>query len=109
MATNRIALGFSALFVLFLIAASVVSIYREGALFIPGLSPTVFKKDDQVQLSVNKITSIHEPIPYRYNDLPVCTPPPDKIQPTSSENIGAIVTGDRIENSVFEVSFQLVC
>lgn len=103
MATNRVAIGFTALFVLFLIVASVVSIYREGALFIPGLSPTAFKKDDRVMLSVNKITSIHEPIPYRYNDLPVCTPPPEDIKSTSRDNIGAIVTGDRIESSSYKV------
>lgn len=105
MATNKVALGLTGLFVLFLIGVSVVSIYREGALFIPGLSPTVLKKDDPVPLSVNKITSIHEPIPYRYNGLPVCTPPASEIHSTTHENIGAMVTGDRVENSVYKVGF----
>jgi len=102
---SRIVWATASFFLLFLVGASVFSIYREGALFIPGLAPTVYKSGDVVTLKVNKVTSFHEPIPFRYHDLPVC-PPPKAESATSEENIGSIVTGDRVENSAYELLFQ---
>jgi len=71
---------------------------------IPGLTPTVYKKGDKVPLFVNKVTSVHSPIPYGYHDLPVCKPAEDQII-HQSETLGEIITGNRIESSSYEINF----
>jgi transmembrane 9 superfamily member 2/4 len=58
----------------------------------------------QVPLHVNKITSSKTQMPYRYYSLPVCRP--DSIEEVP-ENIGEILTGDRIENSLYQVRFAV--
>lgn len=100
--TEKIVVGFTVLFVLFLVAASVVSIYREGAFLVPGLAPASFKEGQPVPLFVNKVTSAKAPIPFRYHDLPVCTPPEGELESRNS-NLGDIITGSRIETSVYSV------
>eukprot|EP01125_Pyxidicula_operculata_P002012 TRINITY_DN11990_c0_g1_i1.p1 TRINITY_DN11990_c0_g1~~TRINITY_DN11990_c0_g1_i1.p1 ORF type:complete len:659 (-),score=148.07 TRINITY_DN11990_c0_g1_i1:105-2039(-) len=102
MATSKIAVGLTGLFVLFLVVASVVSIYKEGVNMIPGLAPTPYKKSDVVPLFVNKVTSIHTPIPYRYHDLPVCVPENGE---KKNENLGEVITGNRIESSNYQLHF----
>jgi len=102
MAYDKVVIGFTALFVAFLLAASVVSIYREGAFLVPGLAPSTYAKDDPVALKVNKVTSVKAPIPYRYHDLPVCVPEEAAIV-KSNENLGEIITGNRIESSLYRV------
>jgi len=57
---------------------------------------------DQLQVKVNKLTSTKTQLPYSYYSLPYCTP--EKIQ-DSTENLGEVLRGDRIENSLYSVSF----
>lgn len=49
-------------------------------------------------MKVNKLTSTKTQLPYSYYSLPYCPPP--KIQ-DSAENLGEVLRGDRIENSLY--------
>lgn len=68
--------------------------------YLPGVAPFDFEKGDKVELKVNKITSVHTQLPYKYYSLPFCQPKEieDKV-----ENLGEILRGDRIENSLYEI------
>lgn len=56
-------------------------------------------KGDPLMVKVNKLTSTKTQLPYSYYSLPYCSP--DKIV-DSAENLGEVLRGDRIENSLFE-------
>lgn len=56
---------------------------------------------DSLQVKVNKLTSTKTQLPYSYYSLPYCAP--SKIQ-DSAENLGEVLRGDRIENSLYVVS-----
>jgi transmembrane 9 superfamily member 2/4 len=49
---------------------------------------------------VNKLTSTKTQIPYDYYSLPFCKPHKPGLQ---AENLGEVLSGDRIENSVYKV------
>jgi len=68
---------------------------------LPGVAPTNFLDGDKVELKVNKLTSVHTQLPYKYYSLPFCAPDTvvDKV-----ENLGEILRGDRIENSLYELN-----
>lgn len=51
-------------------------------------------------LKVNKLSSIKNQLPYEYYSLPYCRP--EKIV-QSAENLGEVLRGDRIENSLYQV------
>jgi transmembrane 9 superfamily member 2/4 len=51
-------------------------------------------------LKVNKLSSQKAQLPYEYYSLPYCKP--DKIV-SSPENLGEVLRGDRIANSLYEV------
>jgi transmembrane 9 superfamily protein 2/4 len=100
---------FIGLMLLFTAIVSIVSIARNSAFVIPGLSPTNFNANDDVILKTNKITSAVSQIPYRYHDLPVCKPTEEQMKndprfKIESENLGEILMGDRIEPSLYSVS-----
>eukprot|EP01126_Amoeba_proteus_P049028 TRINITY_DN5705_c0_g2_i2.p1 TRINITY_DN5705_c0_g2~~TRINITY_DN5705_c0_g2_i2.p1 ORF type:complete len:201 (-),score=17.14 TRINITY_DN5705_c0_g2_i2:297-899(-) len=100
---SKIYVCLASLFVLLLIIISVFSIYQEGALFLPGLAPTIYRDGESVQLMVNKITSVRQPIPYRFNDLPVC---PTETVIAQKEDLGSIIMGNRIETSPYLLKFK---
>ena len=62
---------------------------------------------DPLQVKVNKLSSTKTQLPYDYYYLNYCKP--KEIQNTA-ENLGEVLRGDRIENSVYTVriSFFLV-
>ncbi|KAK7283131.1 hypothetical protein RIF29_12439 [Crotalaria pallida] len=66
--------------------------------YLPGVAPQDFQKGDLLQVKVNKLTSIKTQLPYTYYSLPFCSP--EKIQ-DSAENLGEVLRGDRIENSLY--------
>jgi len=68
--------------------------------YLPGVAPVNFAKGEPVDLKVNKLTSVHTQLPYKYYSLPFCSP--DKIV-DKVENLGEILRGDRIENSLYEI------
>lgn len=74
---------------------------KVQAFYLPGVAPVEYEDDDLVELKVNKLTSVHTQLPYKYYSLPFCQPPTiiDKV-----ENLGEILRGDRIENSMYQIS-----
>jgi hypothetical protein len=54
----------------------------------------------EVKLFVSKLTSVKTQIPFDYYSLPYCKP---SLASRESENIGEVISGDRIENSVYKV------
>lgn len=68
--------------------------------YLPGVAPQDFKKKDVMFLKVNKISSVRNPLPYAYYTLPYCRPE-HIVQ--SAENLGEVLRGDRIENSLYQV------
>nr|GMD28830.1 transmembrane 9 superfamily member 9-like [Ipomoea batatas]GMD28832.1 transmembrane 9 superfamily member 9-like [Ipomoea batatas] len=83
----------SCCFLVFLFFAEVRSFY------LPGVAPQDFQKGDPLKVKVNKLTSTRTQLPYSYYSLPYCKP--GRIV-DSAENLGEVLRGDRIENSVYE-------
>lgn len=69
--------------------------------YLPGVAPQEFEYGKSVDLKVNKLTSVHTQLPFKYYSLPFCKP--DKIK-DKVENLGEILRGDRIENSLYEIN-----
>eukprot|EP01041_Mallomonas_annulata_P006757 gene6757-13699_t len=72
--------------------------------YLPGVSPHSFQQYEQVKLYVSKLTSVKTQIPFDYYSLPYCKPSRAAMQ---SENIGEVISGDRIENSVYKLEMQV--
>uniref|UniRef100_A0A0C9S7R3 Transmembrane 9 superfamily member n=1 Tax=Wollemia nobilis TaxID=56998 RepID=A0A0C9S7R3_9CONI len=66
--------------------------------YLPGVAPRDFKKDDELQVKVNKLSSTKTQLPYDYYSLDYCKP--NNIV-NSAENLGEVLRGDRIENSPY--------
>ncbi|KAL7167903.1 hypothetical protein ACSBR2_038355 [Camellia fascicularis] len=66
--------------------------------YLPGVAPRDFQTGETLQVKVNKLTSTKTQLPYDYYSLSYCKPP--KII-NSAENLGEVLRGDRIENSVY--------
>lgn len=71
-----------------------------SSFYIPGVPMRSYQDGDPVFLKVNKLVSSRTQLPYAYYDLPFCRPPQivDAV-----ENLGEILSGDRIENSPYEL------
>ena len=67
------------------------------AALLPPQPPGTNVQDDLVNIKVNKLSSVKTQLPYEYYHLPFCKP--DKIV-NSAENLGEVLRGDRIENSM---------
>ncbi|KAJ4820755.1 Transmembrane 9 superfamily member [Rhynchospora pubera] len=68
------------------------------AFYLPGVAPRDFQKDDDLPVKVNKLSSTKTQLPYDYYFLEYCKP---KTIMNSAENLGEVLHGDRIENSVY--------
>eukprot|EP00879_Flechtneria_rotunda_P003817 GHRR01004057.1.p1 GENE.GHRR01004057.1~~GHRR01004057.1.p1 ORF type:complete len:639 (+),score=130.92 GHRR01004057.1:208-2124(+) len=75
-----------------------------NAFYLPGVAPQDFKKGDVMYLKVNKLSSIRTQLPYEYYSLPYCRP--EKIVPFA-ENLGEVLRGDRIENSLYQIQMRI--
>ncbi|GAB4836801.1 Transmembrane 9 super member 8 [Ancistrocladus abbreviatus] len=73
-------------------------IHGGHCFYLPGVAPQDFEKGDPLLVKVNKLTSIKTQLPYTYYSLPYCRP--DTIV-DSTENLGEVLRGDRIENSPY--------
>lgn len=71
------------------------------AFYLPGVPMKEYKGGDKVPIQVNKITSIHTQLPYKYYDLEYCRP---NTLHDKRENLGEILRGDKIEDSLYEVN-----
>lgn len=76
-----------------------LSLQLAHGFYLPGVAPQDFKKKDPVMLKVNKLSSVKTQLPYEYYSLPYCRP--DKIT-SFAENLGEVLRGDRIENSLYQ-------
>lgn len=56
-------------------------------------------------LKVNKLSSAKTQLPYEFYSLPYCRP--EKIE-SSAENLGEVLRGDRIVNSMYEVNILVI-
>jgi len=76
--------------------------------YLPGVAPQDFNKGDELQVKVNKLSSIKTQLPYDYYSLNYCKP---KTIVNSAENLGEVLRGDRIENSpyVFHMREEKLC
>mmetsp|Transcript_2548 Transcript_2548/g.3968 ORF Transcript_2548/g.3968 Transcript_2548/m.3968 type:complete len:638 (+) Transcript_2548:111-2024(+) len=72
------------------------------AYYLPGVAPHSFKEGENVDLKVNKLSSVHTLLPYDYYSLKFCKPK-GGVKPYS-ENLGEFLRGDRIENSAYDIS-----
>ena len=61
-------------------------------------------QDDIVYLKVNKLSSVKTQLPYEYYSLPYCRPDPIT---NSAENLGEVLKGDRIKNSLYQIEMRL--
>jgi len=71
--------------------------------YLPGVAPHDYTLGEEVVLKVNKLTSVRTQLPYDFYDgLPFCKPAKiiDK-----KENLGEILSGDRISNSLYKINF----
>lgn len=73
-----------------------------GAFYLPGVAPHSYEEGENVDLKVNKLSSVHTLLPYDYYSLNFCKPA-DGVKPYS-ENLGEFLRGDRIENSAYQIS-----
>lgn len=76
----------------------------SDAFYLPGVAPRDFQKGDELQVKVNKLSSTKTQLPYDYYFLDFCAPP--KIM-NSAENLGEVLRGDRIENSVYTFKMRI--
>ena len=86
-----------------------------SAFYLPGVSPTSYAKDDQVPLHVNKITplqsdndqALRSAVSYDYYNPRFRFCKPDEAhggeQDVGPESLGAVLFGDRIKTSPFEL------
>ncbi|GAA0142800.1 transporter [Lithospermum erythrorhizon] len=71
--------------------------------YLPGVAPRDFQTGDPLNVKVNKLSSTKTQLPYDYYYLNYCKP--KKIE-NNAENLGEVLRGDRIENSVYTFSMR---
>ena len=78
------------------------------AFYLPGVSPQEYDDGEQVDLKVNKLSSVLTHLPYEWYSLPFCRP--DEIV-DKAENLGEVMRGDKIMNSpyVVKMNVESVC
>lgn len=87
---------------MFRFLATVVAVSHTAAgFYLPGVAPQNYEDGDRVELKVNKLSSVHTQLPYDYYSLRFCKP--DGGIKTYAENLGEFLSGDRIENSPYEL------
>lgn len=73
-------------------------------LLTPAIPPQKTNKRTHTH-QVNKVTSTQTQIPYDYYSFPFCHPPNGVHH--YGENLGEFLTGDRIENSPYEIQMKV--
>ncbi|XP_074580505.1 transmembrane 9 superfamily member 7-like [Curcuma longa] len=74
------------------------------AFYLPGVAPRDFRKGEDLLVKVNKLSSTKTQLPYDYYFLDYCKP--SNIM-NSAENLGEVLRGDRIENSVYTFKMRV--
>lgn len=97
MFVTRIKLGPSLISVLLAVVSC------QAVFYLPGVAPRDFLDGNKIDVKVNRLDSTRTQIPYDYYSLPFCQPEPIE---ESSENLGEILSGDKIENSLYLVNMK---
>ncbi|CAM9951309.1 unnamed protein product [Discosporangium mesarthrocarpum] len=71
--------------------------------YLPGVHARSHKSGDLVKLFVNKLTSTKTQAPYDFYKLPYCRTPVHQ----EMENLGQILSGDHIENSMYQLEMGM--
>ena len=72
-----------------------------NAFYLPGMKPVDYGLGDTVNLKVNKVSSVHTQVPYDFYHFAYCKPLGGVKQ--ASENLGEFLSGDRIDNSAYDI------
>ncbi len=72
--------------------------------YLPGVAPIEYDQGEKVELKLNKLTSTKTQLPYEWYSLPFCRP--SEVEHVA-ENLGEVMRGDRIVNSMYEISMNL--
>ena len=83
-----------------IVISTVINI--ANAFYLPGVAPHSYTEGEEVDLKVNKLSSIHTQLPFDYYSLKFCKP--EGGVESYSENLGEFLSGDRIENSPYKVT-----
>lgn len=83
--------------------AALLLLVGVSGYILPGVKPTDYDLGEDVELKVNSLTSVHTQLPYDYYSLKFCKPL-EGVE-SYSENLGELLSGDRIENSPYELTF----
>merc|ERR1719230_1080932 len=78
--------------------------HQATGFYLPGVAPREWTVGEEIKLKVNKLDSTKTQIPYDYYDLPFCQPEDIK---RDAENLGEVLTGERIENSAYEIHMRV--
>lgn len=89
------------MFRFFAAVLALLSLTNVSGFYLPGVAPHNYVDGEEVVLKVNKLSSVHTQLPYDFYSLKFCQPK-GGVKPYS-ENLGEFLSGDRIENSAYEV------
>lgn len=82
---------------------AIISIFKDTVIIVPGFHPTEYGQGQVVPVTVNKITSQITQVPYAWHNVPgVCVPPKEQ-RVKIHENLGEVLMGDRMEQSLYAV------
>lgn len=74
-----------------------------SAFYLPGVAPRDYASGEPVELKVLKLDSVATQLPYDYYSLPFCQPA-EIVE--ASENLGEVLSGERIETSPYELTMM---
>ncbi|XP_075509028.1 transmembrane 9 superfamily member 7-like [Primulina tabacum] len=72
--------------------------------YLPGVAPRDFQLGETLEVKVNKLSSTKTQLPYDYYFLRYCKPQNVR---NGAENLGEVLRGDRIENSVYTFNMKV--
>ncbi|ETO25316.1 hypothetical protein RFI_11824 [Reticulomyxa filosa] len=79
-------------------------LYGSSGFYLPGVAPHEYQVGEAIKLKVNKLDSVFTQMPYDYYSLPFCRPSEGIKQ--DAENLGELLSGDKIENSPFKLAMN---
>jgi hypothetical protein len=77
-----------------------LSARQAAGFYLPGVAPQEYASGAKVDMKVNKLTSTKTQLPYEYYRMPYCKP--ETIE-NVAENLGEVLRGDRIVNSLYDL------
>jgi transmembrane 9 superfamily protein 2/4 len=78
----------------------VLLVVAAHAYVLPGTRPQEYNRGDRIELKVGQLDSVRTQVPFEYYQLPFCKP---EVIEQSAENLGEVMSGDVIQNSIYEV------